>query len=241
MGTKVLCRRAEELKSIDELNLSDDIVRLLNLSDMTVEEMICEVRYMDMLCTSDGCINLNESDFFWQCWYKKCNSKNRHTLSDEECEALIKGKLGAEYLLRIWDSIKNAGFLNDDIRSNGIDDLDEIAEAYTDFYIYEVWFDGDNIRRFNRIYESFEVRYEERVKRILNTVKNGLTPNQFAMVKFDLAHPGLRIECGCSDEWYDKARANDIFAVGQEDYYNLKAARYNCRRLFKEKIMKILS
>lgn len=238
MSAKLLCRKAEELKSIDELNLSDDIVRLLNSSDVGTEEMISDVRHTDMLRWDD-----EESAYYlWSAWCDKMPIGNG--IDEEECDELVNGKRGIPYVSEIRNSLLSAGFMNSDTRSDGFAYLNEIVEEYFDSNIGVLWYGGGvmfHYREFNRIYESFEVRYEERVKRILNTVKNGLTPNQFNMVKFDLTHPGLRIKYGDSDNWYASNWGENIFAVGKEDYYNLKAARHNCRILFKEKIIKALS
>ena len=241
---KVFCRRAEELKSIDELNLSDDIVRLFSLSDISMEEMIAHVRWLDMRWNYD-------TMYFWDTILGE-SFHARRPIDGELMDELINGSRGCDYLSEIVDSLKKAGFLNEDIKY-----LYCIAGRYAmpggeGFSLIEawdqVWFEGgeeacvdDSFHEFNKHYESFKSNLKEKVERILEVFRDGLTSGQYDMAKFDLAHLGLRFSryinpsnCGIPTE------SNGVFVLSDEDYFNLKSARYNSQGFLKEEVMAII-
>lgn len=235
---KVFCRKAEELGSIDELNLSSDIVRLINSSDVSTEEIIAWVRWFDM-----------GNDFDAQYFWVSCLDGGRSSLdfSKDEWDELANGGYGFDYLLEIRKSLDKAGFLSEGIRNLGY-----IARRYLDADSYHEWRDmwlggdevevSDDFREFNKNYESFDCQYEKKLKRILEIFKDGLTRNQYDMAKFDLTHPGLPICCCKSGGfvWYYPVESKELFVLGDEDYFNLESARYNSQGFFKDEIMDII-
>ena len=233
---KVFCRRASELKSIDELNLSDDVARLLNSSDMSMEEMVAVVRYLNM--------GFLDSQYFWLiCLEDRTNLD----IDDEEWDELVNGGYGHDYLLEIKDSLERTGFLNDDIKNLGYAAMK--YSSVEDFHAWrDLWLGGDDVlisdgfREFNGNYESFEGGYEKKVERILDIIRNGLTINQYNMAKFDLTHPRLPFESVGMGTfvWSYPVKPEDVFVLGEEDYSNLRAAQYNCKGFFKDEIMEII-
>lgn len=238
---KVFCRRAEELKSIDELNLSDDIVRLFSLSDINMEEMIAHVRWLDMRWYYDAM-------YFWDTILIDA----RRSIDEELMNELNNGSRGCDYLSEIVDSLKKAGFLNEDIKY-----LYRIAGRYAlpggkGFRLAEAWDQvwleggeeacvGDSFHEFNKHYESFNSNLKEKVERILEVFRDGLTSGQYDMAKFDLNH--LRLH---SSRYMNPSNrgipteSNGFFVLSDEDCCNLESARHNSQWFFKEEVMAII-
>lgn len=157
------CRKAKELKSIAELGLSEKSYALVR--DMTPEELILMVR------------NSTITDFL-------NDTEDDYDGPEEECDNAWRC-----YQRELWeikDALIISGFIRFDLEETWIPEIYFVDQYVHPLRLIELPAEICKPYYFsNRVYEEYTFSYE-RLRRILDVLKNELSHKQYAAVKSDI-------------------------------------------------------
>ena len=230
MGNKkVFCRRASELKSIEELQLPKKAERILKLIDCPMVDVVEAIRtncgYWDFRDPSKmGDARLI---YFWEVLASNCDHKYDYNAfwteySEDEVNTLINGKMFSEEENKtIISCFAKNGFLRDNSDFESAFILDYFVDDwFDDTCLFTVWGYNDC---FNEKYECYSgLDVEEKVSRIKKLLKSILTKAQYEVAKFDIKH------------------YNEYFAFSEEEESLLEAAKINAENFLKDSIIDII-
>lgn len=164
---KVFCRRAEELKSIDELELPEETTKYLKGLGKTVGEILAAFR-------CDGYEYFSDEYLF---------SGVDSSVNDGHDEDSLR-----EIATTVAEKFEEMGFVRNDLKTPNFI-LDEILGEDT---LQCTW--ADEFLYTNNDYAAFNKKYEEysfSVDRVLEIIQDGLTEGQFKIAKFEIEHVAL--------------------------------------------------
>ena len=219
---KVYCRRASELKSIDDLLLPERVEKFIKLINRPLPYVIEAIRYS---CGCSYVLSQDQDwdlglDFFWEVMYCEDECNDCDIQGDD---AIIRPFSKEEKAKTVFCFADN-GFLrhNSDFKETPI--LDHIVTDYINGVgLFCSWQEAGC---FNEKYESYSASEgREKVSNILELLKARLTKSQFEIASFDIERV----------EYYGRP----LF-LSEEEKSLLKAARTNASVMFRREIEEII-
>lgn len=208
---KVYCRRASELKSIDELGLPEEVVEFLKIDNRPVEVIVAAAR-LDR-DSYDSCMTLLFSDEAWD------------TLPEDDDRTF-------SYRDEIVQALERNGFIRRELRSARMifDILDIFYDPLDDWYYEGVEgerdFYDDGYKLINEKYETFYFS-KDKFPRVFEILESWLTKDQYDIMKFDILATA-------------KIGVGDRFHYSDNEESLLKAAQENVRRYLKDEIIECI-